>query len=267
MFTAFITGCATGFGRRLAERLLAQGHRVVATDRDPRTLDDLGPPGRVLKLALDVRHNDQVTAAVDAALAWGPVDVLVNNAGHAVFGTQEEVPLADIQDLFDVNVYGPIRVTRALLPALRASRGTIVQLSSVAGRMVFPESGYYAATKFAVEALATALSQETRSFGVRVRVIEPGAFATKFQKTAAAKSAPRSPESPYAGDHDTWDAQKLSVLESPQDPALVVDAILASLDDEAPFIRIPVGLDSARILAAHDDIAPDAWVSAKKRES
>jgi len=259
MRTVFITGCATGFGRRLAERLLAAGHRVVATDRDGSTLRHLGPDDRVLRLTLDVRSDDQVRAAVADALAWGPIDVLVNNAGHAVFGTQEEVPLSAIRELFDVNVYGPIRMNRALLPALRASRGTIVQLSSVAGRMVFPESGYYAATKYAVEALSDALSQETRAHGVRVRVIEPGSFATRFLSTAETKSAPRSEDSPYADQHDQWDAEKQAVLEPPQDPILVVDAILASLDDDTPFLRIPVGADAMRILASHPELAPDAW--------
>jgi len=243
----------------LAERLLADGHRVVATDRDGRTLDDLGPPDRVLRCTLDVRSDKDVQDAVAAARAWGPVDVLVNNAGHAVFGTQEEVPLAAVHELFDVNVFGPIRVTRALLPALRASSGTIVQLSSVAGRVVFPESGYYAATKFAIEALSSALAQETQHCGVRVRVIEPGSFATQFLSTAAAKSAQRADDSPYAALHESWDTQKQAVLEPPQDPALVVEAILASLDDEAPFARIPVGADALRILVNHPDRAPNAW--------
>ena len=262
MLTVFITGCATGFGRRLAVRLLAEGHRVVATDRDWSTLDGLGPDERVLKCALDVRDDEAVRLAVEAALKWGPVDVLVNNAGHAVFGTQEEVDIEVIKDLFDVNVYGPIRVTRALLPALRRSKGVIVQLSSVAGRMVFPESGFYAATKYAVEALSEALYQETRSFGIRIRVIEPGSFATKFLPTAEQKSVPRSQASPYYSEQIRWDQLKQAVLEDPQDPRLVVDAIVASLGDDEPFMRIPVGADALRILADRDDIPPDSWVGA-----
>jgi len=263
MLTAFITGCATGFGRRLADRLLAEGHRVVATDRDRSTLEGLGPSDRVLRCTLDVRDAAAVRDAVEKALAWGPVDVLVNNAGHAVFGTQEEVDLAAVQDLFDVNVYGPIRVTKALLPALRETRGTVVQLSSVAGRTVFPESGYYAATKFAVEALTEALSQETRSFGIRVRLIEPGSFATKFLPTAVEKSAPPAEDSPYAGVRAEWDAHKQAVLEEPQDPRLVVDAIVASLSDDAPFLRIPVGADAIRLLADREQIEPDSWKRAE----
>ncbi len=265
MSTVFITGCATGFGRRLAERLLAAGHRVVATDRDRSTLRHLGPPDRVLKCALDVRDPAALRDAVQAALAWGPIDVLVNNAGHAVFGTQEEVPMEAVVDLFDVNVYGPIRVTKALLPALRASRGTIVQLSSVAGRTVFPESGFYAATKFAIEALSEALSQETRAFGIKVRLIEPGSFATQFLPTATEKSAPRSDASPYASERGSWDADKDAVLETPQDPERVVDAIMASLVDPAVFMRIPVGADAVRILATRDNVGPEAWRQARPK--
>ena len=102
------------------------------------------------------------------------VDVLVNNAGYAVFATQEEADLEQIRDLFDVNVLGPARTTQAFLPSLRDRRGVVVQLSSVAGRMTFPESGFYAATKHALEAMSHALLCEAGPMGVRVRVIQPG---------------------------------------------------------------------------------------------
>jgi NADP-dependent 3-hydroxy acid dehydrogenase YdfG len=255
MRTVFITGCATGFGHHLAKRLAASGDRVIATDPDLAALDGIRGD-HVVRLRLDVTSAEDVRAA---ALAAGPVDVLVNNAGHAVFGSIEEADLAAVQAMFDVNVLGLARVTQALLPALRASKGTIVQLSSVAGRTVFAESGFYAATKHAVEAMSEALFQEACTFGVKVRVIEPGSFDTMFLPRAIRLSKPRDPSSPYAHLHPTWDARKFTVLEKPQDPALVVDAILAAIEDPAPFRRIPVGPDARRLLGLKDALRPDAW--------
>ncbi len=263
MPTAFLTGCATGFGRALARRLLATGWQVAATDPDieglAAQLDPAGRERRLLLLPLDLRDDDSVREAVDRTLAWSPVDLLVNNGGYAVFGTQEEADLEAVRRLFDVNVLGAARVTRALLPTLRRRAGTIVQVSSVAGRMAFPESGFYAGTKYALEAMSEALYAETCTFGIRVRLIEPGAFATQFLDRAREASLPRSPDSPYAHLHDLWDERKVGVLEAPQDPERVVDAILASLEDEAPFLRVPVGADAERILALRDALPVDAW--------
>jgi NAD(P)-dependent dehydrogenase (short-subunit alcohol dehydrogenase family) len=263
MSTAFITGCASGFGFHLTQRLLAEGWIVVGGDLEIDGLAARIAPGedRLLVLPLDVRQEASVRLAAQRTLSSaGPIDVLVNNAGYAVFGTQEEADLEAIRDLFDVNVLGAARVTRAFLPALRARRGTVVQISSVAGRTVFPESGFYAATKHAIEAMSEALYQEVCTFGVRVRVIQPGSFATGFLARAQAASLPRSPASPYASLHPRWDARKLGVLEAPQDPALVVDAIVASLAHPAGFLRVPVGSDGRRILALRDALSPDAWV-------
>lgn len=261
MRTVFITGCATGFGNHLARRLLAQGHRVVATD--PEVLgwpEQLGAPHpNLLVLPLDVRSVDSVMRAVREASAWHPVDALVNNAGYAVFGTQEETHLDAVREMFEVNVFGAARVTRALLPQLRAVGGTVVQLSSVAGRTVFPESGFYAASKYALEAMSEALFQETCTFGVKVRIIEPGSFATRFLERAAAASPVPPPDSAYAPLRPTWDARKQEVLEPPQDPEMVVDAIVAGLASDVPFARIPVGPDAECILAVRDALGPDNW--------
>jgi NAD(P)-dependent dehydrogenase (short-subunit alcohol dehydrogenase family) len=265
MSTAFITGCGSGFGFHLARRMLADGHRVVASDPHVAGLADriggsaAGWGDRLLVLPLDVRHVGDVREGVRAALAWAPVDVLVNNAGYAIFGTQEEADLGAIRDLFDVNVLGAARVTQALLPALRERSGTIVQISSVAGRTVFPESGFYAATKHAIEAMSEALFQEVAPFGIKVRLIEPGSFDTGFLARAVASSRPRSADSPYAALHATWDARKLGILEKPQPPEWVADAIVASLADPAPFRRVMVGPDATRLLGLRSAIAPDAW--------
>jgi NAD(P)-dependent dehydrogenase (short-subunit alcohol dehydrogenase family) len=255
MQTAFITGAGSGFGFALARRLLGLGWRVVATDPEPERLAPLHGP-HLLALPLDVRDAAAVRRAADAA---GPVDLLVNNGGYAVFGTVEEADLDAIAALFDVNVLGVARVTQALLPALRARRGAIVNLSSVAGRMAFTESGYYAATKHAIEALSEALHAEVGHLGVRVVVIEPGSFDTRFLQTARERSKPRDPASPYADRHATWDARKLEVLAAPQDPERVVDAIVAALADPRPFLRVPVGEDGVSMLNLRDALPPDTW--------
>lgn len=263
MYTAFVTGCSSGFGFLLARTLLHGGHRVVATSPslEGGWVERLDPPdrSRLLVLPLDVRNADEVRDAVAEATAWAPVDVLVNNGGYAIFGSQEEADLEAVRDMFDVNVLGPARVTQALLPTLRAHRGTIVQLSSVAGRTVFTESGFYAASKHAIEAMTEALYQETATFGIRLRLVQPGSFDTGFLARAARMSRPRDPTSPYAHLHPAWDERKLSVLERPQDPALVVQAIVGSLADPAPFRRIPVGPDAVRILAVKDLLGADGW--------
>ena len=217
----------------------------------------LGAPHTALQIhAVDVRDEASIAAAAAAA---GEVDLLVNNGGYALFATQEEVDPEAVRDLFDVNVLGVIRVTQALLPALRRTRGVVVQLSSVAGRTAFPESGLYAATKHAVEALSEALFQEVCTFGIRVRLVEPGSFETQFLATAAAVSPDPGPDSPYAHLRRIWAARKDEVLEPPQDPARVVDAIVASLADPLPFQRVVVGPDSERILSLREALGPDAW--------
>lgn len=251
---AFITGCGSGFGHRLAQRLLADGWSVVASDPYPERLE---PLVGAEKHRLDVRIPEEVAAVVAKA---GEIDLLVNNAGHAAFGSIEESPLEGMEHMFAVNVVGLSRVTQALLPTLRRRSGTVVNLSSVAGRMVFAESGFYAASKHAVEAISEALYLETASFGMRVRVVEPGSFATRFLETAIEQSEPRSAESAYLDLHSTWDERKFSILEEPQDPSLVVDAIVASLDDPRPFLRLGVGLDAERLLAMRDTVSADAFV-------
>ena len=257
--TAFVTGCATGFGHRLVHRLVAAGWVVHASEpRRPEAWERTLPkgPGKVIVHLMDVRNADQVRAATEKL---GPVDLLVNNAGYAIFGTQEETDIDAVEELFAVNVIGLARVTQAVLPRVREARGTVVQLSSVAGRTVFPESGFYAATKYAVEAMSEALFQECATFGVKVRLIQPGSFDTRFLDTASERSPTPPPDSPYAELRALWMKRKTSVLEPPQDPDRVVDAILASIDAPEPFLRVPVGPDAERILLVRDLLGADDW--------
>ncbi|MEN0062863.1 MAG: SDR family oxidoreductase [Myxococcota bacterium] len=259
MTTAFVTGAGSGIGFAIAHRLLALGWNVVATDKETGPWSvALGAPRPQLRiLSLDVRNSDQVHAAAQVA---GDVDLLVNNAGIAIFGTQEESDLDAVRDLFEVNVLGPARVTQALLPSLRQRKGTIVQISSLAGKAVFPESGFYAATKHALEAMSEALVQEVAPFGVRVRVVEPGAYATRLQDTAAAASRNPPADSPYAELRPVWDARREETLTAGGAPDEVAQAVVASLEDPAPFARLAVGVDAAHILDLRNELGDAAFV-------
>lgn len=180
----FITGSSTGLGRVLAEEVLKAGGRVVATARKVEQVRDLEQtyPERALALPLDVNNAAHVEAAVAAALArFGRVDVLVNNAGYGLGGAIEEASESEFMPMFETNVFGLIRVTRAFLPHLRAQKnGHILNISSIGGLTANPGFGYYHATKFAVEGFSEALAAEMAPLGVRVTIIEPGPFRTDF---------------------------------------------------------------------------------------
>jgi NADP-dependent 3-hydroxy acid dehydrogenase YdfG len=180
----FITGASTGFGRTLAEEVLKAGGKVVATARNRDKVADLEAkfPQMAKAIALDVTDAVQVDSAVTQAFAqFGRVDVLVNNAGYGLAGAIEEVSEAEYMPMFETNVFGLLRVTRAFLPHLRKQRsGHILNLSSIGGLVASPGMGYYNATKFAVEGLSEALAVEVAPLGIRVTVIEPGPFRTDF---------------------------------------------------------------------------------------
>lgn len=180
----FVTGCSTGFGRELAQQVLARGWRLVATARDAGRVADLaeGAEDRVLALALDMADAGQIAAAVEAATErFGRVDVLVNNAGYGYQASIEEGEDAEIRAQFEANVFGLFALTRAVLPGMRERKsGHVINLSSVAGFVGFPGSGYYAASKHAVEGFSDALRAEGAPIGIKVTCVEPGPFRTDW---------------------------------------------------------------------------------------
>jgi NADP-dependent 3-hydroxy acid dehydrogenase YdfG len=184
MTTWFITGCSTGLGRELATAALAAGDKVAATARDPSTISDLtkAHEPRAMALALDVTDSAQVRSAVRSAEGhFGEIDVLVNNAGYGFRGAVEEASDEEIRQLFETNVFGLVAVTQAVLPGMRRRRrGHIINISSTAGRMAHPGSGFYSATKFAVGGLSDALRKEVNPLGIHVTVVEPSGFRTDF---------------------------------------------------------------------------------------
>jgi NAD(P)-dependent dehydrogenase (short-subunit alcohol dehydrogenase family) len=248
----FLTGASAGFGRAIAEAALARGDAVVATARNPAALDDLvaGAPDRVLALPLDVTDAEQVRSAVAAAVASGGVDVLVNNAGHGLVGAVEELTGADLRALLEVNVLGPMALTRALLPHLRErGGGHVVQMSSVGGVIGNPGHAAYAMTKFALEGLSEALAGEVAPFGVRVTIVEPGPFRTGFagrsMRFAAANPA-------YAGTPAGQLRARMSDQDGrqPGDPVraaqAVVDVVHGGLGGEPAPLRLPLGDNAVR---------------------
>ncbi len=194
----FVTGCSSGFGRHLCDVALARGGRLVATARDVSTLAGLkGNDANLLVAPLDVTDRGQIDAAVAAARQrFGRIDVLVNNAGYGLFGGVEDTPDAEVRRQFDVNVHGLLDVTRAVLPTFRKQKsGHILNLSSVAGQVARASTGFYAATKFAVEALSEALREEVGPLGVKVTLIEPSGFKTDFHGRSLA--APKTEGADY----------------------------------------------------------------------
>ena len=180
----FISGCSTGFGRELAKLVLARGWRAVVTARDADRVADLadGAEDRALALSLDVTDQAQIDDAVAQAQAkFGRIDVLVNNAGYGYQASVEEGEESEIRAQFDANVFGLFALTRAVLPVMRGQKsGNIINITSVAGQVGFPGSGYYAASKHAVEGWSDALLAEVNPLGIDVTCVEPGPFRTDW---------------------------------------------------------------------------------------
>jgi NAD(P)-dependent dehydrogenase (short-subunit alcohol dehydrogenase family) len=179
-----ITGASQGFGLELVRAALRRGDSVIATSRNPKKVaaDFKEASDRLLAVSMDLRDPAQIGAAVEAAVArFGRIDVLVNNAGHGLLGAIEEVSDGEIAGVFEINVFGLLRVTRAVLPHFRERHsGHVVNLSSIGGLVGIPGYGIYNATKFAVEGLSESLAKEVAPLGIHVTIVEPGPFRTNF---------------------------------------------------------------------------------------
>ncbi|WP_432854411.1 oxidoreductase [Amycolatopsis sp. CA-161197] len=249
-----ISGCSSGFGRELVRAALAAGDRVMATARRPETLADLAEAGgdRVSTAAMDVTDPASIRAAVDATLAvFGRIDVLVNNAGFSVLGAIEETSAEYLRAMFDVNFFGAVELTQAVLPVLREQgSGTIVVMSSLGGVMTFPGLGGYNATKHALEALGEALSLELTPLGIRVVVVEPGMFRTNFST-----SLQWTPENSayHATSGELRQMVKNVVGQEPNDPAKGAAAIVKVLESENPPLHFLLGEDAVDGLRQHHE--------------
>ena len=194
-----ITGCSSGLGHASALAFREAGCLTVATARNIATLDGLGRRGCEV-LALDVANEDSRRAAVDEVeRRFGPVGVLVNNAGFGQYGPLEEISLDSVRANFETNVFGLLRMTQLVLPGMRrAGRGRIVNVSSLSGRVTLQGGGAYHMTKFALEALADALRPEVKPFGIDVVDVLPGPFLSEYRDKVIASIPDTGPDSPYA---------------------------------------------------------------------
>ncbi len=259
-----ITGCSSGFGREVALAALAAGDRVLATARRPETLKDLEVAGgdRVRTAALDVTDAGQVDAAVKTALeTFGRIDVVVNNAGHGSVGAVEELTMAELRALLEVMFFGAVEVTKAVVPYLRAQgSGTVVQISSMGGQLSMPGFGAYCAAKFALEGLSEALAAEVAPFGVRVLIVEPGAFRTEFGGDRMHRS--RTIDAYAVSTSGTRGAVEGMDGTQPGDPAKAAAAIVRAVErDDAP-LRLALGADAVEAIRGHHEaLAADlaAW--------
>ena len=241
----FITGSSTGFGRLLAEEALERGYKVVATARNTNDVKDLEEkyPERALAVTLDVTKDEDVKTSVEKAVEkFGTIDILVNNAGYGLGGGIEEPSWEQIEKQYDTNLLGTIRVMREVLPLMRENKsGHVMNVSSVVGITAFPSTGYYASTKFAMEALSESLSKELEHLGIKVTIVEPGGFRTDF--------AGRSFTQPANRIEDYVTSERIDQIgdyhnNQPGDPVKGVKAMADIFEMDDPPLRLPLGADA-----------------------
>jgi NAD(P)-dependent dehydrogenase (short-subunit alcohol dehydrogenase family) len=248
-----ITGVSSGIGRAVADVFAAKGFEVFGTSRNPQRTEPV--PGVEL-VQLDVADDASVAAAVSTVVQRaGRIDILVNNAGVGVFGAAEETSIAQAQRLFDTNFFGLVRLTREVLPHLRAQgSGRIINIGSVLGFLPSPYGSFYAASKHAVEGYSESLDHETREFGVRVSVVEPGYTNTSFEANATDADSPIDSYAPIR-EHVKQVIGK--AVRAGDDPAVVAQAVLKAATSRTPKLRYPAG-PLARQLTVLKKFAPAA---------
>lgn len=247
-----ITGASSGFGRAITEAAVAADDTVIATARNTEVLADVAAahPGQVEAFALDVTDAAAIEAAVQDVIArHGRIDVLVNNAGRGHVGAAEETSEAELRSLFDVHVFGPAALTRAVLPHMRERRsGAIVQMSSMGGQLSFAGFSAYSGTKFALEGMSEALADEVRPLGIKVLIVEPGAFRTGLFGSTT--------DSEQIADYSATVGPTRQMVEAndgrqPGDPAKAAAAIITAIDAPETPLRLPLGDDAVDAISGH----------------
>ena len=256
--TVLITGCSSGIGRAAAHAFADEGWTVYATARNPADIETLGEAGCEIA-TLDVTDQSDIDRVVGRILdETGAIDALVNNAGYGQFGPLEDVPTEKVHEQFDVNVYGPHRLIRAVLPSMRREHdGTILNVSSVAGRVSFPGGGVYSGSKFAIEAMSDALRNEVAEYGIDVVVVEPGPVRTNFADRAEREAGGRNDDGDtteqntddgnrtgaYEDVYALFEDAKLVGGDGPGsvEPKLIADAIVNAASATQPPARVQPG--------------------------
>jgi len=265
-----VTGCSSGIGRATALEAAGRGHRVFATARNRNDLADLERTANLETLALDVTDGAAIRSCVDDALSRaGRLDALVNNAGYGQYGAAEEVTLEEWRAQFEVNLFGAIAMIQACLPAMRRQRaGTIVNVSSVSGRVAIPFAAPYSASKHALEAVSDALRIELSAFGVRVVLVEPGPIETRFTDRARAMVGPLiARPGPYRELYALAErAMEGDFQKGVQPPEAVARVIVDAIEAGRPRPRYPVGMMS-RALFPLKTALPDRWLDGLMRRA
>ena len=240
----FITGTSQGFGRELVRAALERGDSVVATSRNPRSVAAAFPKAadRLLAVAMDLRDAAQISDVVKEAIArFGRVDILVNNAGYGITGAVEEASEKEISAVYETNVFGLLRVTRAVLPHMRKRRsGHIVNLSSIGGLTGLPGWGIYNSTKFAIEGLSEALAAELAPLGIGVTIVEPGPFRTDFLGGSLVKTANTLPDYAATAGKTRTSADERNGKQQ-GDPVAAADAIVQAVTSPNPPLHLLLG--------------------------
>ena len=262
MAVALVTGSSTGIGFATAVAFARTAYEVYATMRHPERASELTATAAKDKLPIkilpmDVDDDVSVVKALAQAMAGGGrIDVLVNNAGIDLKGPIEELPLAEFRRVMETNYFGALRCIQAVVPEMRAQRsGSIINVSSVAGRLSVASQAPYAASKWALEAASEALAQEVKSFGIRVSIIEPGAIATPiFDKRREVPANTRYPQ------ERRLNALFNASLKQPISPFLVADKIVEIVESKTWKLRHPVGPDAEPLLAYRASMSDEQWV-------
>jgi short-subunit dehydrogenase len=251
--TFLITGASGGLGHAFAEAALQAGHRVVGTVRreDDRTAFESLHPTRAKAVILDVSGFDTVEPAVRSIEAdWGPIDVLINNAGYGHEGILEESPLAELIRQFEVNVFGAVAMIKAVLPAMRQRRrGHIINITSMAGYVGLPGVAYYSGSKFALEGISEALSKEVSGLGIQVTAVAPGSFRTDWAGRSMVRSGRSIADYDAVFDPVRKRRQDYSGHQA-GDPAKAALALLRIVDAHDPPTHLLLGNDARRLVEA-----------------
>lgn len=248
---ALVTGASSGIGAATAIKLKSLGYIVYAAARRTDRMAGLAEAGIEVR-GLDVTDDASMVALMDAIIAAsGRIDILVNNAGYGSYGALEDVPISEARRQVEVNLFGLARMTQLALPHMRAQHaGYIVNVSSVGGKIWTPLGSWYHATKFAVEGLSDSLRLETKNFGIKVVVIEPGSIATEWSGISAETLDAASSGGAYTSLAKTVSAFFRSTTRKKSDPSVVADIIATAVTSTRPKTRYAVGQNATRILIA-----------------
>ena len=255
--TVLITGASSGFGKAAAKLFDTNGWNVIATMRSPEKETELAALGNVFISKLDVTDKQSIQNTVAAGIEkFGKIDVLVNNAGYGALGALEAATEEQVKQQFDVNLFGLIEVTKAVLPGMRQQKyGTIINVSSVGGKVTFPFSSLYNATKFAVEGLTESMQYELDPFGIRLKIVEPGGYKTEFAGRSMTLFSNDGLDeyqpafNKFMGMIDNWPMS--------ENIGEVADAIYEAATDGTEKLRYPVGHDAMQMIEARrqmDDV-------------